>query len=46
MGISTKGVPVEAHNAIGMVERYHGPLRHAYQIITVEIPDINKDMAL
>src|SRR5271155_1799902 len=46
MGINTKGVPVEAHNSIGMVERYHGPLRRAYQIITVEIPDINKDMAL
>jgi hypothetical protein len=46
MGISTKGVPVEAHNSIGMVERYHGPLRRAYQIITVEIPDIDKDMAL
>ena len=29
-----------------MVERYHGPLRRAYQIITVEMPDIDKDMAL
>ena len=46
MGIDTKGVPVEAHNSIGMVERYHGPIRRAYQIITVEIPDIDKDMAL
>ena len=46
MGINTKGVPVEAHNSIGIVERYHGPLRRAYQIIAVEIPDIDKDMAL
>jgi hypothetical protein len=46
MGINTKGVPVEAHNSIGMVERYHGPLRRVYQIIIVEIPDIDKDMAL
>ena len=27
MGICTKAVPVEAHNSIGMVERYHGPLQ-------------------
>jgi hypothetical protein len=31
---------------VGIVERYHGPVRRAYQIITVEILDINKDMAL
>jgi hypothetical protein len=37
---------VEAHNSVGIVERYHRPVRRAYQIITVEIPDINKDMAL
>jgi hypothetical protein len=30
MGISIKGVPVEAYNSIRMVERYHGPLRRAY----------------
>lgn len=46
MGITTKGVPVEAHNSIGMVERYHGPIRRAYQIIATEFPDISKDMAL
>ena len=46
MGIRTKAVLVEAHNSIGMVERYYRPLQHAYQIITIEIPDINKDMAL
>ena len=46
IGTNTKGVPVEAHNSIGMVERYHGPIRHTYQIITTEIPDIDRDMAL
>jgi hypothetical protein len=46
MGVSTKGVPVEAHNSIGMVERYHGPIRRAYQIIVSEIPELDKDMAL
>jgi hypothetical protein len=46
MGIRTKGVPVEAHNSIGMVERYHGPLWRTYQIVIVEMPDIDKDMAV
>jgi hypothetical protein len=41
-----KAVPVEAHNSIGMVERYHGPIRRAYQIISVELPDISKEIAL
>jgi len=29
-----------------MVERYYGPLRRIYYIITAELPDISKDMAL
>ncbi len=46
MGITLKAVPVEAHNSIGIVERYHATVRRAYQIISAEIPDINKEMAL
>ncbi|KAL5601019.1 uncharacterized protein BROUX77_005268 [Berkeleyomyces rouxiae] len=42
----TKAVPVEAHNSIGTVERYYGPIRRAYQIIHVELPDLDKAMAL
>ncbi|KAI1005021.1 hypothetical protein K3495_g3195 [Podosphaera aphanis] len=42
----TKGVPVESHHSIGLVERYHGPLRRIYKIITAEIPGINKNLAL
>ncbi|KAI0994967.1 hypothetical protein K3495_g13215 [Podosphaera aphanis] len=37
MAISTKEVPVEAHNSIGKVERYHTPLRRAYEIIRDEL---------
>ena len=29
-----------------MVEHYHGPLHHIYCIITTELPDISKEMAL
>ena len=46
IGVTTKLVPVESHNSIGMVERYHGPLRRAYQIITTKIPEISKEIAL
>ena len=46
MGIKIKTVPIEAHNSIGLVERYHGPLRRAFQIVTREIRDIDKDLAL
>jgi hypothetical protein len=29
-----------------MVERYYGPLYRIYYIITTELPDISKDIAL
>jgi hypothetical protein len=48
MAIVTKEVPVEAHNSVGLVERYHAPLRRAYEIIQDELKDenINKEMIL
>ena len=46
LGTKVKIILVEAHNSIRITERYHGPVRRAYQIIVVEIRDIDKDMAL
>jgi hypothetical protein len=46
MGTKIKIVPVEAHNSVGIIERYHGPIRRAYLIITAEINGINKDTTL
>ena len=46
MGIIVKNVPVEAYHSIGLVERYHRPLRHVYTIITTEIPGIEPELAL
>ncbi len=46
MGITVKTAPVEAHHSIGMVERYHGPLRRVYAIITAEISGIDPEIAL
>ncbi|KAF1990555.1 hypothetical protein K402DRAFT_303635, partial [Aulographum hederae CBS 113979] len=39
--IATKAIPIEAAHAIGLVERYHAPLRRAYQIISSELHDQN-----
>ena len=46
MGIVVKTVPVEAHHSIGLVERYHGPLRRVYTIIATEIFGIDPKLAL
>jgi hypothetical protein len=46
MGTKVKIVPIEAHNSVGIVERYHGLVRRAYLIIVAEIKGISKEMAL
>ena len=37
MSIEVKEVPVEAHNSVGKVERYHAPLRRSYDILRDEL---------
>ncbi|KAI0991600.1 hypothetical protein K3495_g16587, partial [Podosphaera aphanis] len=37
MGTQVHEIPVEAHHSIGKVERYHIPLRRAYEIICAEL---------
>lgn len=46
MAIETKCVPVEAHNSMGIVERYHHPLRRAYQVISEDLQGTPKDVLL
>ena len=48
MAVEVKEAPVKAHNSIGLIERYHTPLRRAYEIIKDELKDeyIDKDMIL
>jgi hypothetical protein len=48
MAIEVKEVPVQAHNSVGLVERYHTPLRRAWEIIRDELKDepINKETIL
>ncbi|KAJ5544720.1 hypothetical protein N7535_006892 [Penicillium sp. DV-2018c] len=48
MAITIKEVPVEAHNSVGKVERYHAPLRGAYDILREELRDekVDREMIL
>jgi hypothetical protein len=49
MAVDVKEVPVEAHNSVGKVERYHAPLRRAFEIISAELgtaDDLTLQMAV
>jgi len=46
MSIEIQEVPVEAHNSVGKVERYHGPLRRAFNILKSELPDLDDELIL
>ena len=46
MGITCKQVPTEAHWSIGKTERYHAPLRRAWDILHAELADTVSDEAL
>ena len=37
--IATKPIPVESPQSMSAVERYHGPLRRAYNIVSAESPN-------
>lgn len=39
-------MPIEAYNSIGLVERYHVPLRRTYDIISKELPLFKKEERL
>ncbi|HEY2455482.1 MAG TPA: hypothetical protein VGI71_23255 [Scandinavium sp.] len=46
LSIEVKEIPVEAHNSIGKVERYHAPLRRAFETIRDDIPDVSPEIIL
>jgi hypothetical protein len=47
MEIQYHQVPIEAHSAIGKIERYHAPLHRAYNIISAELgASVDRDMIL
>ena len=46
MGITTKTVLVEAYWSIRKVKRYYIVLYRTYQIVSEELPDLDKEIAL
>lgn len=44
--ISLKTIPIKAYNLVGLVKQYYRLIRHIYKIISVELPDIDKEMVL
>jgi len=46
LSIKVKDVPIEAHHSIGKVERYHAPLRRAYNIMRAEDPSLSREGSL
>jgi len=45
-GITCHQIPIEAHWSIGKVERFHQPLRRAFEILRAECPDTNDEALL
>jgi hypothetical protein len=37
LAIEIEEVPIEAYNSIGKIERYHGPLKRAFKVITADL---------
>ena len=46
MAIEVKEVPVKAYNSIRKVEQYYTPLCHVYEIISLELKDVSKELTL
>jgi hypothetical protein len=46
ISIRTKVILVEIYNSISIIERYYSLLQQVYQIIVVELPGIDRDIAL
>ena len=46
MIIEVKEVPIKAYNSVGKVERYHAPLRRAYEIISSELEGTSNELIL
>ena len=46
MSITVNIMSMKTHHSIEMIERYHGPLRKIYNIITSKISDIEENLTL
>ena len=39
-------MPIKIYNSIRLIKRYYMPLRHAYNILLKELPDLPKEKRL
>jgi hypothetical protein len=46
IGTLVKEVPVEAHQSVGKIERYHATLRRSYEVIRTEFPGASRESVL
>ena len=46
MAIEVKEVPVKVHNSVKKVKQYYIPLRRVYEIISLKLKGINKELIL
>lgn len=46
MGVTCKQVPTEVHWSVGKIERYHAPLRRAWEILHAELSSSTSDEAI
>jgi hypothetical protein len=46
MAIKVKEVPIKAYNSVGKVEQYYMPLHYVYEIISLELKGVSKELTL
>jgi hypothetical protein len=46
MAIKVKEVPIKVHNSIGKVEWYYIPLHCVYEIISLKLKGVSKELIL
>ena len=46
MVIKVKEVPIKAYNSVGKVEQYYILLHHIYEIISLKLKGVNKELTL
>ena len=44
--IKVKEVPIKAYNSVGKVKQYHVPLYRTYEIISLELKGVSKELTL
>ena len=46
MAIKVKEIPIKAHNSVKKVKQYYVPLYRVYEIISLELKGVSKELTL